>query len=242
MKTLIPEGHIGLLYEDGALKRLLPPGKHDFSDFFAPTRAVTVLDTRERSATIKNQEILTADKVSVRVSLLVYFKVIDPKAAVTVVAAYEDRIYEDVQLAARRFLATQTLDQILKDRNELSNAIKTDVSGSARVYGVEVLRADVKDLVFPGNLREVMNKVIETERQSEALLINARTQVEVATLHAKSQAAALEDKIKADEKRVKLLSENPMLLKLKELEVLEAIGNKGNNHFYVGVDKLSRGP
>lgn len=136
MKTLIPEGHIGLLYENGALKTQLNPGLHTFSDFFAPSRQVAVLDVRERSSTIKNQEILTADKVSVRLSLLVYFKVVDPKAAVTVVAAYEDRIYEDVQLAARRFLATRTLDQILKDRNELSTAIKNDVSGSAQAYGV----------------------------------------------------------------------------------------------------------
>jgi regulator of protease activity HflC (stomatin/prohibitin superfamily) len=240
MKTLIPEGHIGLLYENGALKAQLPPGLHRFSEFLAPKRQVAVLDVRERSSTIKNQEILTADKVSVRLSLLVYFKVVDPKAAVTVVAAYEDRIYEDVQLAARRFLATRTLDQILKDRNELSNAIKTDVSGSAQAYGVEVVRADVKDLVFPGNLREVMNKVIETERLSEAQLITARTQAEVATLQAKSQAATLQEKILADEKRVKQLAENPLLLKLKELEVLEAIGARGNNHFYVGVDKLSR--
>lgn len=107
-------------------------------------------------------------------------------------------------------------------------------------YGVEVVRADVKDLVFPGNLREVMNKVIETERLSEAQLITARTQAEVATLQAKSQAATLQEKILADEKRVKQLAENPLLLKLKELEVLEAIGARGNNHFYVGVDKLSR--
>ncbi|MGV3623354.1 MAG: SPFH domain-containing protein [Archangium sp.] len=90
-------------------------------------------------------------------------------------------------LAARRFLATQTLDQILKARNELSDAIKQDVSTSAKTYGVETTRADVKDLVFPGNLREIMNRVIETERASEAKLIDARARAEVAQLEARAQ-------------------------------------------------------
>ena len=64
----------------------------------------------------------------------------DPKAAVLNVANYEDRLYEDVQLSARRFLATRSLDQILKDRNELSEAIQADISGPAKQFGVTVLR------------------------------------------------------------------------------------------------------
>ena len=193
MNTIVPNGHVGLLYENGVLIRPLPPGKHQFPAWpWSPRRSVTLLDQRERSSTIKNQDILTGDKVSVRLSLLIYFKVVDPALAVTAVTSYEDRIYEDVQLAARRFLATRTLDQILKDRNDLSDAIKSDVAASALGYGVAIQRADVKDLVFPGNLREVMNRVIETERQAEAKLIDARSRAEVARLDAKSQVAALE--------------------------------------------------
>ena len=115
MNTIVPNGHLGLLYEDGVLARTLAPGKHAFADWpWLPHRSVVTIDQRERSSTIKNQDILTGDKVSVRLSLLDYFKVVDPRLAVTAVTSYEDRIYEDVQLAARRFLATRTLDQILK--------------------------------------------------------------------------------------------------------------------------------
>ncbi|MFZ5442785.1 MAG: slipin family protein [Myxococcota bacterium] len=241
MKVLINDGWTGALYEDGALTKLLPPGKHEFPAWpWSPERSVAKLDLRERSTTIKNQEILTADKVSVRLSLLVYFKLIDPKAALTEVTDFEARIYEDVQLAARRFLATQTLDQILRDRNELSDAIKQDVSTSAKTYGVEIRRADVKDLVFPGNLREIMNRVIETERASEAKLIDARARAEVAQLEARAQIAALEERIRADEKQVKLLADNPLLVRVKELEVLRDIGLKGNNKFYIGLGSLQR--
>ena len=201
-------------------------------------REIVQLDLRERSATIKNQEILTADKVAVRLSLLVYFKVVDAKAAQQIVESYEDRIYEDVQLAARRFLATRTLDQILRDRNEISDAIREDVKASAQSYGVEILRADVKDLVFPGNLREVMNKVIETERESEATLIAATKRAEVARIEGDAQARALQQRLEGEAKAAKLLADNPHFVRLKELDVLREIGMRGGNTFYIGMEKL----
>jgi regulator of protease activity HflC (stomatin/prohibitin superfamily) len=201
-------------------------------------REIVQLDLRERSATIKNQEILTADKVAVRLSLLVYFKVVDAKAAYQIVESYEDRIYEDVQLAARRFLATRTLDQILRDRNEISDAIREDVKASAQSYGVQILRADVKDLVFPGNLREVMNKVIETERESEATLIAATKRAEVARIEGDAQARALQQRLEGEEKAAKLLADNPHFVRLKELDVLREIGMRGGNTFYIGMEKL----
>lgn len=239
MKTIISQGYVGLLFTNGVLERALQPGRHDFSQFpWSPERTVLKLDVRERSATIKNQEILTADKVSVRLSLLVYFRIVDAIAAATKVDKYEDRIYEDVQLAARRFLATRSLDEILKDRNELSESIKADVKLSAASYGVEIMRADVKDLVFPGNLREIMNKVIETERQSEARLIEARAKAEASRLESRSQIAALEERLAADEKLTSLLKSNPELVRVKELEVLKEIGLRGGNHFYLGLPRL----
>lgn len=246
--TIIKDGTVGLLYENGVLVRLLSPGRHLFRTIFAPRREVVEVDLRERSTTIKNQEILTADKVAIRISLLVYFKTLDAKAAIQNVESFEDRLYEDVQLAARRFLATRTLDQILRDRNELSTAIREDVRASASGYGVEIRRADVKDLVFPGNLREIMNKVIETERTWEANLIATEKSAQVQKIQA--QAAAEVQKIQtvaeelvraqqlqADEKAAALLKANPELLKLKEIETLREIGLKGGNRFYVGVER-----
>ncbi len=258
--TLIKDGFKGLLYENGVFTRLLEPGKHELAGgFFDETqREVVMVDVRERSTTIKNQEILTSDKVTVRLSLLVYFKVVDPVAAVSKLTNFEDRIYEDVQLSARRFLATRSLDQLLLDRNDLSNAIKADVAASLLAYGVDILRADVKDFVFPGQLKDVMNKVIETSRQAEAQLIATRARLEVASLEAKSRAEvtrldslaraeaaqveakahvqAQNQKLEADAKLLELLAQHPLLVKLKELEMLERIGSKGNNHFFVGVD------
>jgi regulator of protease activity HflC (stomatin/prohibitin superfamily) len=191
-KFVVDQGFVGVLYEDGAFARVLHAGGHRLRErwFSSVKRDVVLVDLRERSITLKGQEILTADKVAIRVSLLVYFRVTDPIDALHNVADYEERIYEDVQLAARRFLANRKLEEILSDRNEISEAVLGDVASSAAGYGVEIVRADVKDLVFPGNLREIMNQVLETERKAEAEIIRARKDADAAQIKAEAALTA----------------------------------------------------
>ncbi len=130
-KIIIRDTHRGALYEDGVFKEILGPGSYKLrTSMWSPVkREIVQVDIRDRSLTIKGQEILTADKVAVRVSILVNFRVTDVKAALHNVQSYEDRIYEDVQISTRRFLAVRTLDEILKDRaraDEEVNKIKLD--------------------------------------------------------------------------------------------------------------------
>ncbi|PHN07144.1 SPFH domain-containing protein [Flavilitoribacter nigricans] len=260
MKTFtVNESYVGLLYENGAFVEILEPGRHRFHNpwFGQIERNVRLVDMRERSLTIKGQEILTADKVAIRVSVLVYFRVFDPTAAVHRVANYEDRIYEDVQLSARRFLASRKLELILRDRNDISDAVKQDVSGSAAGYGVEILRADVKDLVFPGNLRAIMNQVLETERRSEARLIEARKEAEAAKVRSIAEAEDRLRRLEAEKEEVRLraetereklraeleseletaraVAEHPELIKLKQLEVLRELAANKNGKFVIGM-------
>lgn len=266
-QIIIQETFLGLLYENGAFTKVLEPGKYEFPKpsvpFWKPMpeeiqREVKVIDMRERSLTIKGQEILTKDKVAIRVSILVYFKVVDAKSAMHNVASYENRIYEDVQLAARRYLTSKELEAILVDRNGISDAVKSDVSEAATGYGVEIIRADVKDLIFPGNLRTIMNQVIETERRSQAKLIEARQYAEAKRIQ---ETAELENKLRkleAEKEEIRLRAEgeskklrlqlesqieiakaidnNPVLLKLKQLEVLKALAG-GEGRFVIGLDE-----
>jgi regulator of protease activity HflC (stomatin/prohibitin superfamily) len=220
-EVIIKETHRGLHYVDGALKEVLAAGRYELPDeknwlgSRRPKHEIVLVDVREKEITIKGQEILTADKVAVRVSIIVLYKVVDPVKATHQVANAEERLYSDVQLAARRSLASMTLEQILTNRNQLSDDILGEVRGPAGGYGVDILRASVKDLAFPGNLQEIMNKVLTAERLSEAQLVESRTNAEQQRIKAEAQA-----QIQKIEAAVKLE------LQLKEAEAQSAARKK----------------
>jgi hypothetical protein len=126
-EVIIKDTHRGLWYEDGVLKEIVGAGRYRLPAEWAlpfvrrPKVELVLVDVRERDLNIKGQEILTADKVAVRVNIVARFRVSDPRAALHTVERYEDRLYTDVQLAARRSLAATTLEEILTERNRLSD-------------------------------------------------------------------------------------------------------------------------
>lgn len=272
-EIIIKDTHRGLYYEDGVLAKILGAGRHKLKKRTGPLAwldktkvEVVLVDMRARDLTIKGQEILTADKVAIRVSILVQFAVVDPKAALHAVENYEDRLYSDVQLAARRSLAAMTLEEILTNRTRLSEDILRDVKESAASYGVSISRADVKDLVFPGNLQEIMNRVLAAERMSQAQLVEARTKAEVQKIEAqsKSEAQRLQAEANAEEERLNsrvaaertrlavqaetqavnersqtaaIYAKHPELLRLEELQTLRDLARNGNARLYLDFDR-----
>jgi regulator of protease activity HflC (stomatin/prohibitin superfamily) len=270
-RFVIKDTHRGLYYEDGKLTKVLEAGRYRIPvqglfAFNAPTVECLLVDVRERELAIKGQEILTADKVAIRVSILVQFKVTDPKAAVHNVENFEDRLYSDVQLAARRSLASMALEEILTNRNRLSEDILSDVKESAYGYGVTIRRADVKDLIFPGNLQEIMNRVLAAERNSQAQLVEARTRAEVEQIQAQSRAditrreaeaeasarrvreeanaAALRAQVEAEAhayleraKSAEVLDNHPALLRMAELETLRDLARNANARLYLDFNR-----
>lgn len=229
-----------------------------------PKCEVVLVDMRARDLTIKGQEILTSDKVAIRVSILVQFSVVDPKVAIHAVANNEDRLYSDVQLAARRSLAAMMLEEIMTNRHRLSEEILRDVKEAANRYGVAIERADVKDLVFPGNLQEIMNRVLAAERTSQAQLVEARTKAEVQRIEAQTkadaqrvhaQAEAESMRVQAESKaeatrlavqaEMKALDErsakaaayesHPALLQLEELATLRELARNANARLFLNL-------
>jgi regulator of protease activity HflC (stomatin/prohibitin superfamily) len=158
------------------------------------------------------------------------------------------------------------LEEILTNRNRLSEDILGDVKEIATHYGVSILRADVKDLVFPGNLQDIMNKVLAAQRLSEAQLIEARTRAEAQKIEAQARAAneeraaeaqatitrlaaeadAQARRIRADtdlaalrelEKAASAFTEHPALLRLRELEAMQALAQSANARLYIDFQK-----
>src|SRR5579859_8017242 len=270
-EIIIKDTHRGLKYVDGVMAEVLGAGRYEIRRDKPvmgrkPKVEIVLVDMRERELTIKGQEILTADKVALRVSIIVQFRVTEPRLALHQVASYEDRLYSDVQLAARRSLASMTLEQILTNRNQLSEDILRDVKTVAAGYGVDILRADVKDIIFPGNLQEIMNRVLAAERMSEAQLVEARTKAEVQQIEAQAktnvarfaaeaqaelqrqaaqnEAEVLRIKTEAEIRAVheregaaQAYSDFPALLRLNELETLRDLAHTANARIYVSFDR-----
>jgi regulator of protease activity HflC (stomatin/prohibitin superfamily) len=274
-EIVIKDTHRGLWYEDGALIKVVEAGRYRIPKtrkigwLFGrrqPRVEVALVDMRERDLTIKGQEILTMDKVAIRVSILVQFQVMNPRAAMHLVENYQDRLYSDVQLSLRRLLAMMTLEDILAQRNRLSEELLIDVRSTSRSYGVRVLRAAVKDLIFPGALRKTIDQVMTAERLSRAQLIEARTEAEKhriqaaaaaeasrieieAVAEARRRAALIEAEVKRiqtasetaglqeREKAATAYTQHPALLRLMELETMRELSRDGNTRIYGEIEK-----
>jgi regulator of protease activity HflC (stomatin/prohibitin superfamily) len=192
---VVKETHRGLWYENGVLTRMVGPGRYELSAEAEEADGkhswgrgrhgvevevdLVVIDMRERELTIEGQEILTADRAAIQVNVVVQFRVADPKAAVHEVENYERRLGTDARLAVRRVLSAMTIDEILADSASPGDGILRTLKEATVRYGVSILRAEVKDLGFPGDLRETMNTVLAAERLARAQIVKARAEAEI---------------------------------------------------------------
>jgi hypothetical protein len=215
----------GLKYVNGRFEALLGPGRYLFWVTPQSKVAVTVVDQRVQQLTITGQELMTRDKVTLRLTLTAEYAPSDTPTAAHTVADVQAALYLAVQLAAREFVAGVTLDQLLEGRDELTRWLESQVVPRARQYGVEVARVGVKDVILPGEMKTLLNRVIEAEKEAMANVILRRE--EAAATRSMAQAA-------------KIIAENPVLLRLKELDALKDIaGRVGSIELKIGHDAVS---
>ena len=200
----------GLLFVDGKLTERLPAGRHAF---WAVGRTVKIqkVDTRPTPLEVTAQEILTKDRVGIRVTLTAFTRVVDPEKAALAAGDVANTLYRLVQFAIREAVATRTLDEILAARDTVDREVRTFVAERAASLGVEIGEIGVKDVILPGDVRDLLNKVVEAERTAKANLI--RRQEETAATRSLLNTA-------------RLMEDNPLLLRLKELEALEKLVEK----------------
>jgi regulator of protease activity HflC (stomatin/prohibitin superfamily) len=200
----------GLLFVDGKLTERLPAGRYAF---WAVGRTIKIqkIDTRPTPLEVTAQEILTKDRVGIRVTLTAFTKVIDPEKAALAAGDVANTLYRLVQFAIREAVATRTLDEILAARDTIDREVRAFVTERAGSLGVEIGEIGVKDVILPGDVRELLNKVVEAERTAKANLI--RRQEETAATRSLLNTA-------------RLMEDNPLLLRLKELEALEKLVEK----------------
>ena len=209
-EVVIENHEAGLLYVEGRLVERLAPGRHAF---WTVERKVEVkrLDLRPQAVEITAQEMLTRDRIALRVTLTALRRIVDPQLAVAAVADIDAWLYRLVQFAIREAVAARTLDEVLSAKAVLDAELRAHVRERVADTGIEVMELGVKDVILPGEIRELVNKVVEAERTAKANLI--RRQEETAATRSLLNTA-------------KLMEENPLLLRLKELESLERLVEK----------------
>lgn len=208
LDVTVRENERGLLYRKGRLVTTLEPGRHTFWQRPDARYDVTNVDVRTVQAALVGQELMTRDKVSLRLSLTVEYAVVDVARATHAVTSVRDSVYLLVQLASRDFVARVTLDELLGGREAMTEFLLADVTPKALAFGVRVERVGVKDVVLPGEMKTLLNRVIEAEKEAAANVILRREET-AATRQLANTA--------------KVMAENPILLRLKELESLKEI-------------------
>ena len=207
---MVENHEAGLLFVEGRLVERLAPGRHAF---WTAGRKIEVkrLDLRPQAVEITAQEMLTKDRIALRVTLTAFRRIVDPERAVGTVADVDAWLYRLAQFAIREAVAARTLDEVLSAKNALDAELRTYVRERVQETGIEVTELGVKDVILPGEIRELVNKVVEAERTAKANLI--RRQEETAATRSLLNTA-------------KLMEDNPLLLRLKELESIERLVEK----------------
>ncbi len=196
-----------VLFHNASPAKLVGHGRHVYWKGAGRVTHKTI-DRREQIADVAGQEIMTRDKVTLRVNLLVTYQVVDSLKAVTVVSDHAQALYREAQLALRAAIGGRALDALLTDKETVGAELADVLSRRARSFGVEVRGVGLRDIILPGEMKTILNQVIEAEKQAQANLIRRREE----TAAARSQANT-----------AKLISENPTLARMKELEAVADI-------------------
>ena len=220
------EQHAALVYRDGVLLETLGPGEYGYWRL-NHTINVHVFDLRTQTVEVSGQEILTKDRVSIRINLTANLRTVDAIKAARQVDKLSDYLYKSMQLALREAVGTRELDELLEDKLYINQTIRELVHKEFTEAGIELIRVGVKDIILPGEIRSILNQVVEARKAAEANVIRRREET-AATRSLHNTARMMEN--------------NPVLLRLKELESLEKVSEKIDRiSVYGGLDELMKG-
>lgn len=211
----VPAWHAGVLKIDGETQALLPPG---LTAYWKVNHLVDaeVVDTRLQVLEVGGQEILTKDKVNLRLNLAANWRYSDVLQAFAQLTKPLDHLYRELQFALREAVGTRTLDELLEDKQVIDDVVSAQVKDRMAPYGIDVASLGVKDIVLPGDMKTILSRLVEAEKSAQANVIRRR-----------EETAATRSLLNT----AKVMENNPVALRLKELETLERVAER--------IDKIS---
>jgi regulator of protease activity HflC (stomatin/prohibitin superfamily) len=215
LQVQVPEHGAGILWIDGKVDRLLTPGSYAFWKFNRNV-AVEAVDLRLQAVEVTGQDILTRDKVGLRLNLSATWRYVDVLKAYTQLAKPAEHLYRELQFGLRAAVGTRTLDELLENKTVIDEVVTAHVRSKLAAYGIELDGVGVKDIVLPGEMKTILAQVVEAEKSAQANVIRRR-----------EETAATRSLLNT----AKVIEGNPIALRMKELETLERVAER--------IDKIS---
>lgn len=209
-KFIITNQYKGLLLIDGKLTKILEAGTYYFWNNEISIEVKSV-DVRMQQMEIAGQELLTKDKAMLRINFYVRFQVQNIEKALMENKEYDKQLYILMQLALREFVGALTLDELLVKKDSVGREILENLGNKAEDLGLKASDAGIRDVILTGEMKEIMNQVLIAEKKAQANSIMRRE--ETASTRSLLNTA-------------KLMEENEVLWKLKEMEYMEKIADK----------------
>ncbi|WP_322052591.1 slipin family protein [Paraburkholderia bannensis] len=222
----VPAYHVGVLKIDGKVARVLEAGLTAFWRFGRDV-AVELVDLRVQALEVGGQEILTRDKVALRLNLAATWCYADVLCAFGQLQKPADHLYRELQFALRAAVGTRTLDELLEDKQMIDEVVIAQVRSRLVDSGLEIRSVGVKDIVLPGDMKTILAQVVEAEKAAQANVIRRR-----------EETAATRSLLNT----AKVMEENPTALRLKELETLERVAERIDRiSVFGGLDQVLNG-
>ncbi len=222
----IPAYFAGVLKVDGKVIRLMTAASEAFWNFNRDISVETV-DTRLQNLEVSGQEILTKDKVALRLSLIATWKYSDVLLAFEKLNKPADHLYYELQFALREAVGERTLDNLLENKQSLNELLLTAVKTKLAAFGIDVASVGLRDIILPGEMKTILAQVVEAQKAAEANVIKRREETN-ATRSLLNTARVME--------------ENATALRLKELETLERVAERIDKiSVYGGLDQVLNG-
>ena len=211
----------GLLYRQGRFSTTLGPGQYWYTPLLT---LIQKLDLRPRFVSITGQEVLSSDGVTLKVSLAAHYEITDPVAATNRAQNFQDALYLELQIALREIIGSADIDTVLNSRSEFSQKLLAMTEAKAQNLGLNLISVHLKDILFPGKLKEVFAQVISARKEGLAILEKARG--ETAALRSLANAA-------------KMIEANPHLMQLR---LVQSLGQSSGNSLVFGMPPVSSIP
>jgi regulator of protease activity HflC (stomatin/prohibitin superfamily) len=217
-RVVVFEYERGILYSGGRFQRILEPGAYWC---LTPTTTILKLDLRPRFVSITGQEVLSADNVSLKVSLAAKYQIIDPLTAAHTSSNYQEALYLELQMVLRELIGAVKIDELLAQRQVLSAQLLERTAPAIQELGLKLLSVGIKDVMFPGDLKRMFAQVVKAQKEGLAALEKAR-----------GESAALRHLANA----AKMLEHNPTLMQLR---LLQTLGDGSGNTVVLGLPPQS---